>query len=438
MDRGALLRLEEYNPWLADPVAWPAAAERFLPDRPIARHSGLELELDRIELVIGPRQAGKSTLLWLAASELKSPPLVVNLDDALLRSLCQSGAGFLAEVRSLGFSPSAFILEEVQQLEEAGLFLKSLADLRPGVPILVTGSSSFHLRSRTRESLAGRARRTTLLPFSLSEVSAAARVECPPHRRGLVPAECLQRMLRFGGYPRVWLASDEREASRTLLDLVESLIIRDASDLYRIRRPDAFRLMLQLAAGQVGNLVNRAEYASLCGVNATTVAEYMEILEETHVIRLVRPFLGGRRAELTSTPKLFFVDNGLRNHLQGGFAQFQSRGDRGALLENFVFSELAKHLEPLDDLRYWRTRNGAEVDFVLRRGERIVAIEVKAAEMRRPTISRSSRSFIEAYRPAALLVVNPGREAEGEIGGTRVVHCLPERMVGSALPALVD
>ena len=201
--------------------------------------------------------------------------------------------------------------------------------------------------------------------------------------------------------------------------------------MHRIRRPDAFRRLLQLAASQVGNLVNQAEYASICGISNTTVRDYLEILEESHVIRRLRPFLGGRRAEITSAPKLFFVDTGLRNHLFGGFGALQGRGDRGAVLENHVCAELCKWCEPLDDLRYWRSRNGAEVDFVLRRGETLMAIEVKACALSRPTVPRALRSFVEAYQPAAAVVVNQGLVEDGMLGeGTRLLFRGVEELTG--------
>ena len=422
MDNEILLRLEEYNPWLRDPALWPDDVDRFLPDRIIDRQVGLDLRRDRVALVIGPRQAGKSTRIWLALRELAAPPLLIDLDDPLMHGLCASGAHLLSELRRQEIVFSALFFEEVQQLQEAGLFLKSLVDLRPGVPIAATGSASHHLAARTRESLAGRARRETLLPFSLAEVIAHRMGTEPPHRRALVTGDAVDEMLCFGGYPEVWLAESPHERRRLLLDLVQSFLLRDASDRYRVRNLDAFRTVMRLAATQVGNLINRAEYASVAEVSGTTVAEYLELMAESHVLRLVPPFLGGKRAEVTSRPKVFFVDNGLRNFLHGGFASVADRADLGPLMENLVFGELAKTLGPLDELRFWRTRNGAEVDFVVRHEEQLLAIEVKGGAMGRPRISRASRSFIEAYRPARFLVVNQTLRAESRVAETEVTH----------------
>jgi len=102
---------------------------------------------------------------------------------------------------------------------------------------------------------------------------------------------------------------------RLLSDLREALILRDASDLFRIKRVDVFRKLLTLLAGQTGNLVNFSELASICHVDAATIHAYVETLEKSHIVKVVRPFAGGKRRELTAAPKTFFVDNGIRNQL---------------------------------------------------------------------------------------------------------------------------
>jgi predicted AAA+ superfamily ATPase len=227
----------------------------------------------------------------------------------------------------------------------------------------------------------------------------------------------IEAMMVFGGYPPVYTADDPR---RELAGLVEAFIVRDASDRFRIRHTAAFRKVLELAASQVSNLCNFSEWAALTGVSNDTVAEYCHLLEQTHVLRLVRPFVGGKRAEITSARKVYFLDNGIRNQLFGGFGPPAGRGDRGALLENFVFTELAKSLNPLlAGIHYWRSKSGAEVDFVVESQGRLAGCEVKAGDAR-GRISRSARSFIQAYQPEVFLVVNRADHAEQAVGSTRV------------------
>lgn len=423
------------NPWLETPDCFAAEVERHLPAPflPRAASSDLADAVDdpRAHLVIGPRQAGKSSLVWSLVRSRGPSVLYLTCDDALVRRWCRSPVQFAAEASELLPPGGVLFLDEAQRLDEAGLFVKGVVDRRPGWSLVVTGSSSFHLLAATRESLAGRATRHRVWPLDLDEVSVDAASLAPIVRR-TVRARHLSRMLLEGGYPAVWTAADPR---RELHELVEAFVLRDASDRFSIERPEAFRRVLRLAAGQVGDIVRRSEWAAIVGVSAPTVSSYVGLLEETHVLATVRPFVGGRRAELTSAPKVYFVDNGLRNAVSGGFEPLDRRADVGRLLESWVYSELHKRYPDPGDVRYWRTKNGAEVDFVLEPtpGE-LIGVEVKARQGPRPKLTRSTRSFIDAYAPTEVLLVYRGEPHEERIGSTRV-RWVPAELLSDALPA---
>ncbi len=423
MDEQLIRALRTANPWLRDEPLEPWF-ERFLPVRYVRRR--LRVRADhRVALVVGPRQAGKSTLIWKTLAEGGRPVLYLNCEDPSVRTWLRSPALFLADLAELAPEVPILFFEEVQFLPEAGLFLKGLVDHHTGKQIYATGSSSFDLEAKTRESLAGRARRYLLLPFSVPEIATSLEATGSdgggsrkgPELRRVELAEAIERLLVFGGYPPVHLSDQPREELATL---VESFIVRDASDRFRIRRIAALRKILELAASQVGNLCNFSEWGALAGISYDTVAEYCRILEETHIIRLLRPFIGGKRAELTKMPKVYFLDNGVRNQLFGGYGVASRRGDRGALLENLVFSELYKNLNPLlDSIRFWRSKSKAEVDFVIQHQGRLLICEVKAGDARKK-VSRSARSFIDAYRPRRFLIVHRGSRETVEVDGTPV------------------
>ena len=181
-----------------------------------------------------------------------------------------------------------------------------------------------------------------------------------------------------------------------------------------------------------------SEWSSIVGVSRDTVASYLEILESSHVASLVRPFAGGRRAEITSTPKIFLVDNGIRSRLLHDFKPFDDRVDKGATLENWVFSELWKELPEGASLHFWRSASGAEVDFVITRGDTIVGIEVKSERLRRATIPRAARSFLRAYEPKQLWLVNMGFESRDQIGGTKVFWTAPTDVAARVREAFND
>jgi predicted AAA+ superfamily ATPase len=422
MDPALLATLRAHNPWLDRPGDQEALLAASLPEEFIARRRRLELRPGRAELVVGPRQAGKSTWIREALAHLDAPILILHAEEPRVRELAESPALALAGLADVLASETLLLFEEVQHLREAPLFIKGLVDLARTRRIVATGSSSFELGARTRESLAGRARRTRLLPFSLEEVAALIPAELVPAIRDLQLAILWEKLVVTGGYPQPWFDPEPAEA---LHYLVESFVLKDTSDLHQIERPSVFRKLLELAAADTGNLVNLSEWAGLAQTSRNTVGRYLEIAEEAHVLRLVPPFAGGKRAEITGTSKVFFLDNGLRNAVFGGFRPSRERADCGALWENAVFNELAKRLELLDEIRFWRSRSGAEVDFVVRRGERMVAIEVKAAELIRPTVSRGTHSFLEAYRPACLGVVNASLRLDTVEDGVNVRFVRP-------------
>lgn len=435
MDSNLQTILLRDNPWLVDPERLGAWLHLRLPTPCLARLTVGPArqrwgEVNRAHLLVGPRQAGKSTALWAHLADLGGPVLFVDCEQELVRAWCRHAPVFLADLEKLVPRPVPLFFEEVQHLEEAGLFLKGLVDRRIGVPILVTGSSSYHLGARTRESLAGRATRSRLLPFSLAEVCQDL-VDRPPLVRDRLREERLARHWTYGGYPAVWFAEDPEVL---LTDLVESIILRDASDLFRIARPDAFRHLLRLLAGQIGSLVNLSEWASILGIGRETVASYLEILESSHVVAVVPPFAGGKRVELTTRPKVFLIDNGIRNQLARDFRPFDERTDAGPLLENWVASELLKLLPDDATLHFWRSASGVEVDFVVAYGERLLAVEVKASRLGRPQLPRPLRSFLDAYQPSLALLVNTGLAHSERVGATEIVWALPldlgERVAG--------
>jgi len=419
-------RILQYNPWLTQPDQADGWIRRYLPETYVSRDAEpATLQKDRALLIVGPRQSGKSTLAWRLLQSSAPDILYLNLEDPLLRSALDAAIELVSLLREHYAFVRAVFLEEAQHLTDAGIFVKGLVDARLNIPVLVTGSSSFHLMSRTRESLAGRADRLRLLPFSLRELLRHEDPANPIAARSL-SEQIFCRQMTHGSYPAVYLADGDQDRVRLLSDLTEALILRDASDLFRIKRVDVFRKLLTLLAGQAGNLVNFSELASICRVDAATIHAYVEILEESHIVKVVRPFAGGKRRELTTAPKIFFIDNGIRNSLLNAFSPDLSlRPDKGALMENWVFSELYKCLPLTSGIHFWRSKAGAEVDFVVEQAGRIMALEVKSADLDQPRLGRSARSFIDAYRPEKFAVLNRSLEATVSMDNCQVDFLTP-------------
>jgi uncharacterized protein len=429
MERDVLDVLRKDNPWLDSPrllSGWldGRLSERFIPRSEVELHNERWAQIDKAHLVVGPRQAGKSTAVWSHLVARREPVLFIDCEQTAIRAWCRSAPLFLAEVTALTPAPTTLLFEEVQHLQEAGLFLKGLVDRKPHVAIFVTGSSSYHLRARTRESLAGRATRTRLLPFSLAEVTRDLEDE-PSALRQAHLEECFERHLVFGGYPETWLSESPRDS---LTELAGSIVLPDASDMHRIGLPEAYRRLLKLLAGQVGSRVNISEWASVLGIGRETVLAYLDRMEDEHLVARISPFAGGRRSELTRRPKIYLLDNGLRNWLSGDLRPLSHIGNPGPLFENWVYTELNKALPASATLHYWRSTSGTEVNFIVAFADRLVAVEVKADPLSRPRLPRSCRSFAAAYAPARLVLVNRSLEHTERMGKTELIWTTPWRL----------
>jgi len=182
MDNSLLATLRAHNPWLENPSRQGELLAATLPEVFVPRLKTLELGPGRVELVVGPRQAGKSTWIREQMSRRSDPVLVLNVEEPRIRELAFSPALAMETLSDVLDPTTILVFEEIQHLREAPLFLKGLVDLEPGRRVVATGSASFALSARTRESLAGRARRTLLLPFSLDEIRQLDPTEGVPAR----------------------------------------------------------------------------------------------------------------------------------------------------------------------------------------------------------------------------------------------------------------
>lgn len=388
-------------------------SRRFFPE--IAAATG-----ERAILVLhGARQTGKSTTLkwWLSGEEGRGrKTLYLDLEDPAMLSLCEAGVdSFLAFARAAGLSPEklSVALDEVQYLTDPSKFLKLLFDTHGGgLRIAASGSSSFAIKSKFRESLVGRTLPFEVFGLDFGEycafVGAARDFSVPwPPELDEATAPLFGEFAETGAYPGLAATRDRSLKARRVRQIVQTYIQTDVRELGKIRYPDRFESLLRLLADQAGALVNVTELSSSLRMARETVEEYLFLLEQTYIIRRVRPLGGGSRGELTKMPKVYFEDNGLlamcRHH------EFLPLD--GVLLENAVFGELRKRFGA-DRVRFWRTSSGSEVDFVLDGGK--AAVEVKASP--RAADCRGLARFAESHPGARLIlcgVKSPGALPSG-------------------------
>lgn len=365
-----------------------------------------------ISVVYGARRVGKSTLLRAAIHDLLADRAVAPAHIFFFDLDTMDCADVLATPSSLvdfigmPSRPVYVFIDEIQRLPSPGLFLKGIHDLGLPIRLAVSGSSSLEIRSKIRETLSGRKR--------LIHLGGLSWVECTAHT-----ALTWNDFLIYGSYPGVALATDPFEKRRLLLEYFESYMDRDIVSFLRVDRMDVFRDFVRLLGFQSGSLVNLHEMSSTLRVARDTLARYLGYLEKTFVVRRAMPFSRNARVEVTKMPKIYFTDCGWRNLASTGFTGWEERADGGPLLETAVEHWL-RAAYPLAEIRFWRTQAKAEVDFVVDDGGQLHAFEVEAQALRRPTVSRSLRSFIQAYKPATAAVINLHLESEVDVDGVNV------------------
>lgn len=295
------------------------------------------------------------------------------------------------------------VLDEIHRLPNPAEFLKIAADHFPTVRILATGSSTLGASSRFRDTLAGRKEEVWLTPLTMVDAAEFGETSLD------------HRLLR-GGLPPFFLS--KHLPAREFQEWIDAFWARDILELFRLERRHAFLRLLELLLAQSGGIFEATRFARQCEVSRTTISSYAAVLDATFVVHLVRPFAGGRKAEIVSAPKAYAFDTGFICYARG--ITHLRPADRGPLWEHVVLNELHAHVgrEPV---HYWRSKHGHEVDFVItRRGAPPTAIECKWSSA--DFDAAGVKAFRAAYPEGDTYVVSPDahRPFSRQYGATTV------------------
>ena len=391
------------------------------------------LSKKEISFIVGPRQAGKTTLMLLLKEYLGKKGervLFLNLDIEQDKEFFSSQAKLIKKIElELGKRRGFVFIDEIQRKEEAGLFLKGIYDMNPPYKFIVSGSGSVELKEKIHESLTGRKRLFELSTLSFEEFvnfKTEYRYENRLSDFFVVESskicELLEEYLNFGGYPRIVIEDELSEKRNLINEIYQSYIERDISYLLRIHKTDAFSNLVKMMATQIGNLVNLSELSSTLGISIKTVKEYLWYLEKTFILQKATPYFKNVRKEITKSPIFYFYDLGLRNFAAGDFGSLK---DMGFVFQNFVFNILREKtkISP-SKICFWRTKDKAEIDFVIEIGRDLIPIEVKYKKLETPEIPRALRSFIERYKPKKALIINLALDTTIGLNQTKI-HFIP-------------
>jgi predicted AAA+ superfamily ATPase len=354
-----------------------------------------------VVLIVGPRRAGKTTLVRKMEEAGRT---YSTLDDQTVLEAAQSDpTGF---VRGMDRD----IIEEIQRAPDLLLAIKKTVDedYRPG-RFLLTGSANVMTLPRVADSLAGRMETIMMLPLARAEIEGRT----PTFLEGLfegalksqpdaIVGDDLVRLVLLGGFPEAISRVSERRRQDWARSYLTSILTRDLRDIADVEKLTELPRFVRLLAEHAGQLVNYSQFGASINVSHKTSQRYVALLEQLFLIVTVQPWFTNRLKRIVKTPKLHFIDSGLLATMRGlTFDRVKAdRGTFGALLESFVFSEVLK-LMTESDLRltpyHFRERDKHEVDIVLERDDgTIVGIEVKASATVRAADFAGLRALAES------------------------------------------
>lgn len=323
----------------------------------------------QITVITGMRRVGKSTALKYLLEKIPHDNKVyLDLERIENRYIFQQptykDVQIDLEIQGIDFEqPAVVALDEIQLVPEITSIMKWFYDTYPSLKFIVTGSSSFYLKNRFAESLAGRKHIFEMFPLDFLEflhfrgenTAILERFKMKPYQQGIYLKfkDLYEEYLQFGGFPEVVLMNTEKQKTRTNLDVINAYIDLDIRLVSDFEVSGTLYKLARLLASRSGSLLDVSKISSSLGVDRKKVAGYIDLLEKTYFIHTVAPYSRSVDKEISLRRKVYLADTGILNLL----AQVSS----GQVLENAVFLQLMKLGKPVN---FYQRKSGQEIDFV--------------------------------------------------------------------------
>ncbi len=356
----------------------------MIPRPSLSRQIETALARSRIVALIGPRQCGKTTL-----ARTFVPPDSLNyfdLEDPVSLTRLEEPLTALRDLRGL------VVIDEIQRRPDLFPILRVLVDRDPlPAHFLILGSTSPDLLRRASESLAGRIEIVAMAGFSLAEVGASAQM---PH------------WLR-GGFPPSFLSRSEEDSFAWRKNFVQTLLERDLPQLgVQVPAYTMLRFWTMLAHYH-GQIWNASELARSLGISQLTVRRYLDILAGVFMVRQLQPWYANLKKRQVKSPKVYLRDSGLLHYLLGIRSEqdLLTHPKLGASWEGYVIEEIVKIVAP-DEMYFWATHSGAELDLLFLKDGRRLGVECKWVDA--PRLTHSMRAALDDLALDHLIVIYPG------------------------------
>ncbi len=351
--------------------------------RVISQELEKALKFSPVVLIAGARQVGKSTLV----SKLKREYIVLD-DITQLDAALHDPQGYIKRV------PKPVTIDEIQKAPQLLTSIKLYIDKnRKNGEFLLTGSANVLNLKKSNETLAGRLIELTMYPFSAKEKNHDTKTNIIDilFEKKLsslkVDKEACENVDKFiieGGYPLSFLLNSKKERFMWFNSYISSYIERDVRSIGELRDLDSFIRFFNILAPRTANILNKSNIANDTQLNNITVDNYISLLEKVYQIYLLKPYYENIGKIFIKSPKVYFTDSGIASHMLNvrDAEELKNSHYRSSLYETFVFSELLKHITYSKDVVeffYYRTQDKKEIDFIVKKGESILAIEVKSS-----------------------------------------------------------
>ena len=318
----------------------------------------------------GVRRVGKTSLCL-------SIPEIEYFDCELprVRRMMEDRQSFLEGLRH-----RTVVLDEIHRLENPSEILKIASDHFPDIKVLATGSSTLGASTKFKDTLAGRKAELWLTPIISADMEDFNNTD-------------LSHRFLYGGLPPFFMAGDLPD--RDFQEWMDAFWAKDIQELFRLERRHSFLKFTELLIAQSGGIFEANKFARPCEVSRTTISNYLNVLEATFVVHVIRPFSTHKTTEIVSAPKVYAFDTGFMCYYRGWHKL--RRDDFGILWEHFVLNEMHARMQS-QRIMYWRDKRGHEIDFIVqKRGSAPTAIECKwsASDFDPVNIKAFRRHYIE-------------------------------------------
>lgn len=388
-----------------------------------------EASVPKVSIILGSRQTGKTTaleyLFETICGKKRYKGVFLDLDIYSSFEKISSYESAINTFKLAGYNPEKgekfyVFLDEFQRYKDLTIIIKNIFDHHKNIKIYATGSSSVTIKHNVQESLSGRKIITYLFPLNFEEFlvfkkreNLLAELKNVSSLKGEnLFASCkelfenLEEFMTFGAYPEVVLTDKKKDKIEILKSIFDLYVKKELVEYLKIEKIYETKRLIQYLAVNNAQKIKYQNISQFVGFSQKTVKHYIEIIRETFLVAEIKPFFANRNKELVKIPKIYFIDMGVANFFTNNFNKLELRNDSPFLFENFILSEFIKSGFAEDDIKFWQDKNQNEVDFILEKGAKTRAVEVKFKKNLKNSDFSSLNLFKKDYPNTECFLIN--------------------------------